>query len=230
MLDRFEAVCREHPQFLVRALSDVPATLLAKAGVAGTQAWRIGVLRKEAGNDGALTCYTDERPLDARTVMDRLKAFERTGDLAEFGHFHDVYVRRTGRSSHVRAVWTDGEFNLKKMFPAQGDAAGSDSAIVPRPPNASRTLAASSAEVPYAVHVYRSDDTEDDLRRFYDREMGARGWVRAVDDRQGTVSYLKGLAITMVTFTPGEGGKHLVSLTETAGSETPLAVGAGVDR
>ncbi|MBV9947562.1 MAG: hypothetical protein JOZ69_11980, partial [Myxococcales bacterium] len=35
VLDRFEAVCREHPGALVRALSDVPATLLDRAKVDG---------------------------------------------------------------------------------------------------------------------------------------------------------------------------------------------------
>jgi hypothetical protein len=100
----------------------------------------------------------------------------------------------------VRTVWTEGEFNLDKMFPVAGDAAGFDSRSMPRPPSAKRILTATSAEVPFGVHVYESFAPEQSLRRFYDDEMGGRGWAPAKDDGGKTVAYVHKGAMSFVTY------------------------------
>jgi hypothetical protein len=217
VLDRFEVLCREHPEFMARALSDLPKALLERGHVVPDRLWRLGVVRKERGDEGALTCFNDERPASFRDMMARLKAFERSKDLLEFGRFRYVYARRTDKGTHVRTIWTDGELKLDKMFPTAGDAAGFDSPWVPRPPNARRILSATSGQVPYALHIYRSSDSGDALHGFYDREMGAGGWTSATRDK-GTFAYLKNGAITFVTLT-SSGNATLVTTTETAGGD-----------
>jgi len=229
VLDRFEAVCRAHPQFMARALADIPDTLLEKANVQADRVWRLGVVRHEKGDDGVLTCFTDERPAGMRDVARRLKAFEQSKDLSEFGHVRYVYVRRTDHGTHVRTIWTDGEVNLGKMFPAQGDAAGFDSTLVPRPPASTRILSGTSAQVPFGIHIYRSSEREESLRRFYDAELGARGWKPVANRTPHTVAYLKNGAMFFATLTPS-GTRTLVTATETARGDTPTGAEVRVER
>jgi hypothetical protein len=215
VLDRFEALCREHPQFMVRALADIPATLLGKTKVARDQLWRIGVIRKQERDDGVLTCFTDDVPTSVGNLMDRMQAFGRSGDLAEFGHFRYVYVRRIDKVTHVRTIWTNGEFNLHKMFPADGDAVGFDSDAVPRPPNATRLFTATSAEVPFSARIYRASGSAEGLRPFYDRAMNATGWTRvSLDGRPDELAYTKDAQLCFVALTPA-GTTTLVATTET---------------
>jgi hypothetical protein len=215
VLDRFEAVCRNQPEFLVRALSDLPATLLEKAHVTPDRIWRLGIVRHEEGGEGVLTCFTDDRPASLHDIADRVHAFEHSKDLAEFGHFHYVYVKKTSQGTHVRALWTEGEFNLGKLFPTEGDAEGFDSGAVPRPPNARRILSVTSAQVPYGVHVYRSTESEKALRSFYASEMAARGWQLATAADAPMLGYVHAGAMAFLTFGTRD-DRTFVTTTETA--------------
>lgn len=229
VLDRFEAVCRTHPQFMARALADIQATLLERTHVRPDAAWRMGVVRHEKGDDGVLTCFTDGRPTGLRDLADRLKAFERSKDLTEFGHIRYVYVRRTDHGTHVRTVWTDGEVDLGKMFPAHGDAAGFDSTLVPRPPASTRIFTGTSAEEPFGVHIYRSSEREESLHRFYDAELGARGWKAVANRTPHTYVYLKNGAMVFATLTPSATGT-LVTAIETARGDTPTGAEVRLER
>ncbi len=229
VLDRFEAICRSHPQFMVRALSDVKTALLEKVHVHPDQGWRLGVMRKEEGDDGVLTCFTDERQTAFGDLAARFKAFEKSQDLAEFGRFRYVYVRRTDRGTHVRTVWADGEVNLGKMFPPHGDAAGFDSPLMPRPPAATRILSATSLQVPFGVHVYESSEREDELHRFYDKELGARGMKAVADRNENTQAYVRSGAMFFVTFAH-DGAHTLVTTTESARADTPMGTEVHLQR
>lgn len=221
VLDRFEAVCEGHPEFLARALSDIPATLKDKAKVSLRGVPSLGVLRKEVDAEGVLTCFTDDRPASIHDLTARMKAFAESKDLAEFGRFRYVYVKRTEAGTHVRTIWTEGGFNLGQMFPAQGDAAGFDSPLVPRPPSAKRVLSATSAEVPYGVHIYESGEPPQAVRRFYDEGMQARGWKRAGAETHDTVVYLRDSGMMVYVSIASKGTRTLVTTTETARIDTP---------
>jgi hypothetical protein len=224
VLDRFDGVCKDHPQFLARALEDIPSTLQATVAKAAPNAdLRLGVMRAEANGDGALTCFMDDAPSSIRDLPERVKAFRESYDLSVFGRFRYVYAAKLDeKRTRVTTVWTDGSFSLKKMFPAEGDADGADSPVVPRPPNARRILSASAAQAPFGLHVYDSTDNRDEVRRFYDEEMGAMGWNPANDgvETHGTIVYVKDTG-RMLYVTLSERKRHtLVTAIETARSDT----------
>jgi hypothetical protein len=184
VLDRFEALCREHPQFLARAFSDIPETLRDKV-IPRRDGTRFGVMRAEAHGDGALTCFMDDRPTSLGDIPDRLNAFYRSGDLSEIGRFRYVYVQTLGPGkTRVRTVWADGPLKLKEMFPANRDAAGFDSPVVPRPPASRRVFSATAKQVPFGVHIYDAPEDPASLARFYDEQMASLGWRRVSDGKR----------------------------------------------
>lgn len=181
VLDRFEDLCRSHPQGLARALADVPAALQGEvAKRLPDDTARAGVLRAEANGDGALTCFMDDRPFSIKDIPDRIKAFLESFDLSEFGRYRYVYATRVKEGqTRVLTVWTDGRMPLQQMFPAQGDAAGEDTTVVPRPPSSRRILSAAAAQVPFGVYVYDSQLNKEELRGYYDHKMSSLGWTAA---------------------------------------------------
>jgi hypothetical protein len=226
ILDRFEAICAQHPGFVARALADIPATLQAKVEkTLPDRRLRLGIVRNDRGDSGALTCFADDRESGLLDLPMRLKAFARSQNLAEFGRFRYVYVHRANLGkTHVTSVWTDGEMNVGRMFPAQGDAAGFDSLAVPRPPESKRILSAGALQVPFGVHIYDSLAAPERLRAFYDTEMAARGWATveptAKGRATGTVLYVKDSGrMVYVTATP-KGEHTLVTCAETARPDT----------
>jgi hypothetical protein len=225
VLDRFEAICAAHPEFVARAFADAPAALQKKASETIPDArLRLGIVRKEVDGDGALTCFTDDRPTSLRDLPDRLHAFLKSHDLAEFGRFRYVYARaRKAGGAQVVTVWTDSGFNLGRMFPARGDAAGFDSPDVPRPPGSKRILSATAAPVPYGLHIYDSTLSSGEVHAFYEAQMASRGW-RAAQAPHGDAStsvYVKDTGTMVYVTTGAREGRTVVTTTETARSGTP---------
>jgi hypothetical protein len=227
VLDRYEAICRAHPQLLARAMDDVPGALKAEvdkkglvAGVNWQRVLDVGIARKDTADAGGLACMMDERPATLRDVTARIEKFQSEGDLSELGRFRYVRVKATAGGTHVRTVWADGPVPTLKMFPRTGDAAGFDSEIVPRPPNARRLISATSTQVPFSVHTYESTDSEKALRAFYDAEMTARGWKPLVV-RNTTVYEKVGGEAVYFSFSQ-RGGHGVVTATATGRQDTPV--------
>lgn len=65
---------------------------------------------------------------------------------------------------------------LEAMFPADGDAPGSDLAGVPRPEASKRTLTAVVDDGEHAVRMYETEKPVAEAMRAYDRQMDAAGW------------------------------------------------------
>jgi hypothetical protein len=232
VLDRFEALCREHPQFLARAMDDVPEEMRHKAEAAMPgMSWRrltgLGIVRREDPDRGMLVCFTDDRPAHVADLKGRVQALKESGDLSELGRFHYVMVKRTPAGTNVRTVWNEGSLPVARMFPAKGDALGTDSPDVPRPPNSRRTLSASAAEVPFSVHVYESTDNLAAMRAFYDREMAARGWQ--LHDAGSTVTYEKPGADFVYCSFSARDGRSTVIATATGRAGLPKVAGLRVE-
>jgi hypothetical protein len=94
----------------------------------------------------------------------------------ELGDFRYVYAVRKGDKTRVTTLWTTGSVNLRRMFPDQGDAAGSDSALAPRPPKARRTFTATAAGQASGMRIYESHESLTALDAFYSAEMHRRGF------------------------------------------------------
>ncbi|MET0340493.1 MAG: hypothetical protein ABW252_05795 [Polyangiales bacterium] len=139
---------------------------------------RFGVLRSERDDEGMLACFqSDESDRSLAGVFARLQRFLQTGDLGALGGLRFVTARRseTG-STHVVAVWTEGSFRLGALFPERGDAPGSDLDGVPRPPEALRTLTATTPSRGFSLRSYDSTRARPALTAFYDEALGRDGW------------------------------------------------------
>jgi hypothetical protein len=85
--------------------------------------------------------------------------------------------RRDDGSIAVTTVVSASGTPLNEIFPAEGDAPGSDIEGVARPENARRTLTAIVGKNEHAVRVYESSMDVPAAVTSYDRQMGALGFA-----------------------------------------------------
>jgi hypothetical protein len=231
VLDRLEAYCTQSPNFVGRAMRDLSVEL-AKHGQADPPSHRLklGILRSQSEVRGMVACFVDDRPSGLREMGARLERFLRTSKISEFGQFRYAYVERTHNGgAHVVTTWADSGLDVGAMFPASGDAAGRDSGLLPRPPDAQRTLEAAAEGHPYSLRVYVSRARADVVRAFYADWMGRNGFAPAGGGQStGDTSVFQREDGYQVFITLAESeGKTSVTLTE-AGSRI-MAVDATVE-
>ena len=98
--------------------------------------------------------------------------------IAKLGKFRYVIVDRGpgATKTHVLEQWTEGEFNLSRLFPAEGDVEGSDLPEVARPEGGRRILDASVEGATIGVRVYEAPGAPAEILAKYDRDLGGKGW------------------------------------------------------
>ncbi len=178
VLDRYEAYCAASPSVLGRAVEDIPAALKEKA-LKGVPVWlRLGIVRDESAKGGVVSCFADDRPGGVSALKGRVQSYLKTGNLSEFGRFRHVFAEPSTHpgETHVVTMWSDGDLNVGKMFPRQGDATGTDSPLMPRPADSRRLLSAAAVGMPFGVRMYESKASVADVRAFYDGVMAAKNW------------------------------------------------------
>jgi len=127
--------------------------------------------------DGAVVCFV-KGPKTKSTSASAFESFMATGELGAFGELRYAYASKgpSGRTL-VLTVWTDSQFNLKDMIPAEGqDAPGGDFPEVPRVPNSQRVMSANADGIPYGVNVYKTGASPAATLEYFDREMKRTGW------------------------------------------------------
>ncbi len=198
VLDRYESYCRDNPGALATAMRDIPTAMVDRAFLPKVDPIRASVVRDESGDRGMVVCFASDPATGgepARSLAERLQALAETGDLSKLGHFRYVFAEKnaSGRpGSHVVTFWSDGELNLDKMFPARGDAPGTDSSLVPRPVGARRTLSASVDGSPAAVRIFDSPGKRAVSERAFDESLKAKGFVNvALPASPASVAYLR---------------------------------------
>ena len=217
VLSRYEAYCRRGPGALALAMQNVPAALLDRIEVPGNAALRASVIRDEKDGRGMVVCFVDEAGDAPLPLAERLHALAVTGDLSQLGHFRYVFAEPSaGAGTHVVTLWSDSALALSTMFPAEGDAPGSDSAIAPRPEGSRRTLSASVDGYPAAVRIYESSADRGALERLYDETLAGRGFRKiATRDAQRGAAYLRAdNAEVLVSFVRNE-RRTTVTIVET---------------
>jgi hypothetical protein len=181
VLDRYESYCRENPGALGRAMGDIPSALEDRIDRPNDAAMRASVVRDEANGRGMVVCFVDEPGAPRQPLVDRLRALSETGDLSKLGRFRYAFAEPSSKGgTHVVTFWSDGGLDVKKMFPAEGDAPGTDSALAPRPAGSRRTLSASVDGYPAAVRIYESRATPEAIERMYDETLKAKGFTKVV--------------------------------------------------
>jgi hypothetical protein len=192
VLDRVTNHCTKNGGPLTRALQEIarqhPAEYARHAPAAGL---RQGVIRRDDERDGIVICLVGGGVTGLAGLVEAAQRFAETSDLAEFGHFRYVFAERQSEGKTlVVTLYSDSALDLNRMFPATGDAAGTDSDSVPRPPEARRTLSAAAEGMPYAVRTYVTRRRVPEIQRFYAERARERRWtLDAARDDEGARAY-----------------------------------------
>jgi hypothetical protein len=143
---------------------------------------------KRSGQVACLASPDRDRSFDGFTK--RLARFAQKFDLAELGQMRYAVARHdaVGNRTHLLLVWSEGSLSVPALFPAEGDAPGSDSAVAPRPPAAVRVLSAEVPDHPYALRLYDTDRSFQEARlvaeaaRRAARGPDARGQLKSLHE------------------------------------------------
>ncbi len=224
-LDRVEALCDRDPGILTRAMDEVARRYpeeLSKYAPEGS--WGRAMLRNETDDQGMVLCFAGRGDEGLSGLLAALQRFTESSDLSEFGDIRYAYAQRhEDGSSRMVLFWGEGSLNVSKMFPGMGDATGSDSAVLPRPPSSRRTLSAAVEDRPYAVRVYETALSEREVQTFYDAWMAKNGWHKVAEvPEEATGAYLRDngyqVFVTLTRLSTGRLNVALVEAGEARGS------------
>jgi hypothetical protein len=174
VLDRFGASCAANASSMSDAWKAVPEKNRADARDAIAA---VATTKQINGNEGTVACIA--RGKNSReSFMDAAREFAKTRDFGAIGQLRYVYAKRgSDGKTFVLTAWTDDSFSMRALTPNVGeDAAGTDSALLPRPKNAQRILSAAIDKAPFAVRAYKSSDAPESVLGFYDASLSKSGW------------------------------------------------------
>jgi hypothetical protein len=143
---------------------------LASMGGIGTGRLR-PVLRAESDAGGYVACLDLRTPPETSEIVQRLRAFAATFDLAAIGDLRFAWALQEGDGTAFVAVRSEGPVRLAQLFPVRGDAPGVDLPGIPRPPGARRVLSAWHAEQPAMLASYRVELAAAELAARYGRRL-----------------------------------------------------------
>jgi hypothetical protein len=211
VLDAAETQCRAKSGGLEKDVARLPQVALAKL-----TSFVFGVVRREWDNRGYVACFERDADRGLAGLASDLGDVARTGDVGKLGTFRYVSVDRGPRATktHVLRQWTEGRFDLKTAFPAEGDVPGNDLPEVPRPDGARRILDASVEGSSFGVRVYDAPEPQSAVLARYDRDLTAKGWkkVDLVEKDAATMRVFdQGGADVFITATPS-GDRSTVSI------------------
>jgi hypothetical protein len=182
-VQRVEQYCHEHSGGLNDALGKLPEVIEGRpvpADMRDPASWL--TLRTDPQNQELpqVLCFARSERGSIQDFAARLARFAADGDVAHLGDMRYAIARRMqGGQTQVLAIWSQGSLDLASMFPASGDAPGSDSEAAPRPPGARRLMSAALDGRPYGVRMYETARAPEDVLRFYDQQLAARGFLKA---------------------------------------------------
>jgi len=184
VIERFGQHCREHSAGLASEIAALPKGAAAlerlPEELRDPSRWLSSETIADDHKTGQIACIArKDSGGGLKGLVDRIIAFTESGDLAEIGDARYVVARRDDASgqTHVLAMWTEGKFNIPEMFSESGDAPGSDSATVPRPPEARRVLSAEMARRSYAIRMYDTKHTNEEVLSYYERQLEPSGFL-----------------------------------------------------
>jgi len=184
VIARFGEHCREHSAGLSAEIAALPngAAALEKlpSELRDPSRWLSSETIAGDHNAGQIACIARKDSGGGLSgLVNRVLAFTESGDLAEIGDARYIVARRDQASgqTHVLAMWTEGKFNIPEMFTNSGDAPGSDSRDVPRPPDARRVLSAELAHRSYSIRMYDTQRSNQEVLSYYERELTPRGFL-----------------------------------------------------
>lgn len=192
-LDRFEGLCKLPPRAEFPSATRLRLAVESLGQSDEDLTDRAGIVRQESDREGVLACL-DVGATSGEAFLGRLLEFGRTKRLSALGQLRYAMARRTGETTTLVVLWTEGDTLLGDAFPRAGDAPGRDIANVPRPAQSRRILSAFEEKLPYGIVAYRVDGLEmqsvaaDIVQRLARAEWTATearpGLIRAVQGRR----------------------------------------------
>jgi hypothetical protein len=235
VLDRVQAQCEKTPgplaQQSLALLKGLPKSMPGSAALSELMS-KLVVTRQESDGQGAVLCFTgDGSPADPTFA----EKFAETRDLSQLGKLRYVMAGQGSAAQHeqhttrVISLWTEGQFRLESLAPPDsGDAPGSDSALIPRPPQSARIFSAETVGAPYAVRIYESDASESEVLAFYDTRMTAYSQLTMAGYEGSARAYIKNAQPLLLQLTQRD-SKTVVTLSE-VGAAADLEKVTRVDR
>lgn len=154
VMDYYEARCQRNAghitEQIVAAAQRTPgaqaldqATFNSLWVTQGRRAANLETYRVQDEHGGYVACMdVGNARLDGAEILRRVRAAIDTGDLLRFGNMRYAYVSHGTSGTRILTVATEGQFNLFRMFPSQGDAPGTDIPTLARYPGMRRVLCA----------------------------------------------------------------------------------------
>ena len=184
VIERFSQHCRENSGGLAGEIEALPRGTAAlqqlPEALRDPSRWLSSETIAQDGKVGQIACVARKNSGGGLSgLVERVLAFTESGDLAELGDARYVVARRDDASgqTHVLAMWTEGKFNIPEMFASSGDAPGTDSRDVPRPPDARRVLSAEMAHRSYALRMYDTQLSHAEVLAYYEQQLEPRGFI-----------------------------------------------------
>ena len=183
MLDRFSKLCAKSSGGMQKDIAEA----IARGAKLPAKADEFGVFRTARGEPaGTAACFAREGEGGAQALLRDLGEAFTSGDLSKIGQFRYAYARRGERpnTTHVITVWSRGPLAPELMFPAEGDAPGSDLVEGARPRGAKRVLSAKGVNNTYQAVIYESDGELATALESYEQSLAQRGYVPMVDRKR----------------------------------------------
>lgn len=218
VLDRFQKACEEHADGLDSAFANLKLATAPDAPPIDRGFPGVGLMRsEEADKRGVMVCFAQGAATSQTDIVRRLTDFAKSGDLSRFGQVRYVAAKATkSGGTHVVAVWTSTSFKLDVMFPEKGDAPGSDVTELPRLPESRRLLTAYAEGAPYAIRVYETARSPQEVLTYFTNEAPKKGWTLQplrTEDPSKAVVFERG-GVDLMVFAQVEGGMTSVSMVE----------------
>lgn len=227
VLDELTRHCESVASPALSALSALPPSAAAESALAELgDPRRLGIERFDTEDRalGQVACIAHHQDgANLEQALDKILRFLESGDLSEVGAARYFLARRiTDHRSQVIAIWTEGRFDIAGMFLTEGDAPGSDSAVLPRPPRARRAFSAVVPGRPYAVRMYESREAREAILAHYDQSMTSAGWVERPTSEGDELRVLvrafsRGDTLVFVILDAARAGETPVTLLELGG-------------
>ena len=176
VLDYFERECKTRADGLGERFTTLYDTLRDMPSSTGNPGF--ATLRDERGPKGFVVCFATAGSMSTTEQIRALTDAATSGDLGKIGDVRYVVAESAGGGANVVTAWTHGSFNVRQMFPAEGDAPGKDLPMAPRPEGSRRILTAFVEGAPYGVNVYHLSGSADRAREAVERDLLGKGGRR----------------------------------------------------
>jgi hypothetical protein len=226
VLDYYEARCARTSGRLsesIRALDHADFNQLWAPGA--RRAASIETVRFGDADGGYVACLdVGETRLNPQEILRRAESMIASGDLSRYGELRYAYVTRGTTGTRILTVATQGQFNILRLFPDQGDAPGADIPGLARYPQMRRVISAYEDGVPNKLGVYTVRAPAAQVRGWYREQMTRRGWTvldlprdrRLPSEiearRERMVAFEKGGETLFLVFDHAEGVTSMMSL------------------